>query len=192
MHGLGRPAACHLCPRPCLAFLKPGCDGGNGMLCLDHAGLAALRQALGGTVGKTGRAGQDGLAREALHECMRLGLDPKAVAPALSGLAGRPDPNIATVLSSLAAGPSPRPGGPRSASAWPVPVWPYTWASERLATALVLGVCPILLQRSPDVPLESWLGCLGQEGKGVPHRDRLHAALAVAGLDMSGTTVAAG
>jgi hypothetical protein len=162
------------------------------MLCLDHAGLAALRQALGGVGGKTGRGGQDGPAREALHECMRLGLDPTAVAPALAGLPGSPDRNVAAMLSSLAAGPSPRPDGSWSASDWPVPVWPYTWASERLAAALVLGVCPILLQRSPDVPLESWLGCLGQEGKGPPHRDRLRAALAVAGLDMTGTKAAAG
>jgi hypothetical protein len=116
---------------------------------------------------------------------MRLGLAPVAAAPALAGSTDRTG-----TLAALAAGTAPAEGRPRPAAPWPVPLWPYAWAWERLAAGLVLGICPILLQRSPDVPLEAWLDCLDPAGTGPPARDRLRAALATAGLDEAATTAA--
>lgn len=136
---LGRPAACFLCPRPCLAFARPEAAG-SGLLCLDHAGFAATAKAQGQA------------AVTLLAACVRQGIDPLAAAPALAGL---PAQEALAAVSAWVEGRS-APPAPAPRSGTPVLAWPDPQAAARIEAGLNLGICPILLQRCPDIPLESW------------------------------------
>ncbi|MDR1855963.1 MAG: hypothetical protein LBR22_02210 [Desulfovibrio sp.] len=89
----GKPAACHHCPSPCLAWLK-GDDG--WILCADHEGAAAAFEKCGAE------------APILLARCFRLGLDAALCAP----LVPEKVP-LESVLTDLAtkATPPPAPGG---------------------------------------------------------------------------------
>jgi len=174
---LGRSAACYLCPRPCLAYLKPEKVSAGGLLCIDHAGFAAICEACPGSV------------PQALQSCARLGIDPVAAAPLLRGVAPT---EIETVLSPAITGQAPLSACQNGAAAqgsgvasWPVPVWPYAEAAERLAAGLVLGICPVLMQRCPQIPLEKWLAGLDGWDGDAPLGEKLIATLLPAGLPKS-------
>lgn len=183
---LGRPAACHICPRPCMAYLRPAIVEG-GILCADHEGFAALSKAC-----------PDALPR-ALLTCARLGLNPVAassilhgirpelVGAALEGLLTSPlgsenSENVLSVPGSTGKLPQSDQIAPIRAEApsTPVPLWPYDGAGKRLAAGLVLGICPILLQRLPDVALERWIDGLDDGEKGLSLMERLTSAIAIA------------
>jgi hypothetical protein len=156
---LGRVAACWLCPRPCLAFLAPAPPQNNGALCSDHLGLAALYDALGEA------------APEALHACSRHGFDAQAASMLLKNAGAVPgacDGLLADWASGRSAPPATAPG-PLAKS---FPIAPRTEAESRAAAGLTLGICPILLQRCKDIPVDHWLEPLGQDA-----RVKLDAAL---------------
>lgn len=159
----GRAAACHLCPRPCLAYL-PGAAGPagaeGGVLCADHAGYAALAAALGEA------------APSALHACSRFGFDALALAPVLAGRGGEDPAGLCAAWaegreSLPAPAPAPEAGAPSA---------PEAWAGGRRAAGMVLGICPILMQRCPEVLLDLWTA-------GRWTGETLNSAIAAAGLN---------
>lgn len=162
---LGRAAACWLCPRPCLAYLKPDLRSREGALCADHVGLAALYDALGQA------------APAALLACARHGFDARAASTLLKNAGAAPDPDAAeTLLAEWASGKSSPPAPLAQPTGSPIPRAPQVEAEQREAAGLILGICPILLQRCPDLSLDLWLAPLGEAA-----RRKLDAA--IAGLD---------
>jgi len=161
----GRAAACHLCPRPCLAYLPAG-PGDCAILCADHAGYAALAAALGNG------------AAAALRACSRFGFDARALAPAL---AAQPDQDPDALCAAWVAGRASLPELAATPAGAPAPCAPQPGARERLAAGLVLGICPILMQRCADVSPDLWTADLGAGAK-----DALAAAVAAAGLAAPG------
>ncbi|MGE5790545.1 MAG: aldehyde ferredoxin oxidoreductase N-terminal domain-containing protein [Syntrophaceae bacterium] len=142
---LGRNRACYHCPSPCMTYAAPGKPGPGkeGVLLLDHAGWAALS-----------RKSEDALPL--LKRCLELGLDPCAVGNALRE--DRPLREAMNAVEALArAGASideeEYPSAPgidsrtyrlfgggitpiASGSAWP----------DRVAAAMLLGICPVFMQ----------------------------------------------
>lgn len=142
---LGRNRACYHCPCPCMTWAAPGKPGPGkeGVLLMDHAGWAALS-----------RKSEDALPL--LKRCMELGLDPLA-----AGYALREDRPLREAMSAVEAlgqagvsideedypsalGIDSRTyrlfGGGitpiASGSAWP----------DRVAAAMLLGICPVFMQ----------------------------------------------
>jgi aldehyde:ferredoxin oxidoreductase len=142
---LGRNRACYHCPSPCMTYAAPGKPGPGkeGLLLMDHAGWAALS-----------RKSDDALP--ILKRCLELGLDPLAAGYAL--LEDRPLREAMNAVEALAeAGASideeDYPSAPgidsrtcrlfgggitpiASGAAWP----------DRVAAAMLLGVCPVFMQ----------------------------------------------
>jgi aldehyde:ferredoxin oxidoreductase len=142
---LGRNRACYHCPCPCMTWAAPGKPGPDkeSILLMDHAGWAALS-----------RKSEDALPL--LKRCLDLGLDPCAVGNALRE--DRPLREAMNAVEALAqAGASvdeeDYPSAPgidsrvyhilgggitplASGSAWP----------DRVAAAMLLGICPIFMQ----------------------------------------------
>ena len=144
-----------------MAYLRPSASG-EGILCMDHAGFAAMSAAC-----------PEALPL-ALRECTRLGIDPVA---ASSFLRGVKTDSVGAALQELLSGTSEMRQPALNALATPVPLWPYPEAGERLAAGLVLGICPILLQRLPDIALEKWINGLDTGPGTVPLRDKLSASI---------------
>ena len=141
---LGRNRACYHCPCPCMTYTAFGKTGPEkeGLLMLDHAGWAALS-----------RKSEDALPL--LRKCLEMGLDPLAAGQVL-----RDDRALKEALKSLEAlvtggasideedypsapGIDTRDyrllGGITSLSSG------KSW-TERVAAALILGICPVFMQ----------------------------------------------
>lgn len=141
---LGRNRACYHCPCPCMTSTTFGKTGPEkeGLLMLDHAGWAALS-----------RKSED--AFPLLRKCLEMGLDPLAAGLVLRE--DRPMKEALNALEALVAGGAPideedYPAAPgidtrdyrllggitplSSGKAW----------TERVAAALILGVCPVFVQ----------------------------------------------
>ncbi|MCE5335677.1 MAG: hypothetical protein LLG06_13920 [Desulfobacteraceae bacterium] len=156
---LGRPAACHSCPWPCMAYLKPG-PSTNGLLCADHAGFAALCGAC-----------PDSLP-SALEACLRLGIDPVSGASAFRGV--QPDA-FGKAIENLFAGVPPAKGPEFS-----FPLLSQKEAPERALAGMVLGICPILVQRCPDIPVGQWAAGPDSDPEAASFGDMLKASLQLA------------
>jgi aldehyde:ferredoxin oxidoreductase len=142
---LGRNRACYHCPCPCMTWAAPGKPGPEkeGVLLMDHAGWAALS-----------RKSEDALPL--LKRCLELGLDPLAAGYALRE--DRPLREAMNAVEALAAAgvsidEEDYPSAPgidsriyrlfgggitpiASGSAWP----------DRVAAAMLLGICPVFMQ----------------------------------------------
>jgi len=142
---LGRNRACYHCPCPCMTHAAPGKPGSEKeeVLLMDHAGWAALS-----------RKSEDALPL--LKRCLGLGLDPCAVGNAL-----REDRSLQEAMNAVEAlaqagvsiDEEDYPSAPgidsrtyrlfgggitpiASGSAWP----------DRVAAAMLLGICPVFMQ----------------------------------------------
>ena len=142
---LGRNRACYHCPCPCMtyaAFSKSG-PGKEGLLLMDHAGWAALS-----------RKSEDALPL--LRRCLELGLDPLAAGTGLRE--DRPLREAMKAVEALAtAGASideeeyPSASGIdtriyRILGGGVMPLVSGTTWSDRVAEAMLLGICPIFVQ----------------------------------------------
>lgn len=144
--------ACFHCPAPCMVHAEfaetdPRLPGGpkkkGGVLLLDHMGWIALAKKRGGQ------------SLPLLREALRLGLDPSAAASFLPR-EGTPASDL-DALSALAQ------GGPALSPSTASPTTDLTFggglspigtgeeARRITALAFVLGVCPLFLQRFPQV-----------------------------------------
>ncbi len=154
---IGRNRACYHCPCPCMTysgFKKPGSDTEKeGLLLMDHQGWASLSV-------------KSDDALPLLQRCLQLGLDPRAAGYSLRD--DRPLRESLTAIDRLSTGgasideedyPSVPDidsrtyrifgGGivPLSGSSWP----------ERVATAMLMGVCPIFMQIARRLTLSDLL-----------------------------------
>jgi len=151
-----RAASCFHCPAPCMVHarfaaadpsLPLGPKRQNGLLLLDHQGFMAVAQKRPGT------------ALPLFAESVRLGLDPCAAAPFLPAEGGKETlASDFAVLSDLTRGSGPSPTLTVTSAAADLsfggsPLLPATGkeARRRTALAFVLGVCPLFLQRFPQV-----------------------------------------
>jgi aldehyde:ferredoxin oxidoreductase len=144
---LGRNRACYHCPCPCMThvdYARPGTDKKkDGILMMDHAGWAAL-------------SGKSENALALLDKCLELGLDPRA-----AGLGLREDgpmrEALKTIESLAAAGASINeddyPSAPeieartyRLFGGGITPLLAGNAWTERVAAALILGICPVFIQ----------------------------------------------
>jgi aldehyde:ferredoxin oxidoreductase len=144
---LGRNRACYHCPCPCMThadYARPGTDKKkDGILMMDHAGWVAL-------------SGKSENALVLLDKCLELGLDPRA-----AGLGLREDgpmrEALKTIESLAAAGASidedDYPSAPeieartyRLFGGGITPLLAGNAWTERVAAALILGICPVFIQ----------------------------------------------
>ena len=147
-----RDAACFHCPAPCMvhaefAETNPRLPGGpkkkGGVLLLDHMGWIALAKKRGGQ------------SLPLLREALRLGLDPSAAASFLPR-EGTPASDIDALSAMAKGGPalSPSTASPTTDLTFGgglAPIGTGEAARKRNALAFVLGVCPLFLQRFPQV-----------------------------------------
>lgn len=157
--------ACYHCAAPCLGYVrikgrsrgKPG--KGEGFLLLDHLGFLSLMR-------KTGRE-----APIFMKECLERGLDPIGVA---SRLDGGKESSLDT-LQKLADERVPLRQGPPGSEApgedsllfgggIPRIVPDRRLWGRRVAEAMVLGLCPIMMLRFPALEVPSFLGLVQREG----------------------------
>jgi aldehyde:ferredoxin oxidoreductase len=142
---LGRDRACYHCPCPCMSYAVAGRTGQEreGLLLLDHAGWAALSR-------------KSESALPLLMRCLELGLDPLAAGLALRE--DRPLKEALTAVENLAAEgtsiveedyPSVSGIEERDYRILGGGITPLstgsTW-TERAASALILGICPVFIQ----------------------------------------------
>jgi aldehyde:ferredoxin oxidoreductase len=144
---LGRNRACYHCPCPCMTyagFKKPGAGAENdGLLLMDHVGWAALS-----------RKSEDALPL--LLRCLDLGLDPLA-----AGYGLREDrplreamnaiEALATVRASIDEEDYPSASGVDSRTyrlfgGGTTPLSSGKTWTDRVAAAMILGICPIFMQ----------------------------------------------
>ncbi|HTZ39476.1 MAG TPA: hypothetical protein VMB77_04940, partial [Syntrophales bacterium] len=144
---IGRNRACYHCPCPCMTyagFRKPG-DGTEkeGLLLMDHSGWASLSL-------------KSNDALPLLHRCLELGLDPRAAGYGLRE--DRPLRESINAIDKLATTgasideedyPSTPDIDTRTYRIFGGGIPPLAsgevW-TERVATAMILGVCPIFMQ----------------------------------------------
>jgi aldehyde:ferredoxin oxidoreductase len=163
---LGRNRACYHCPCPCMTYAasgKPGTDK-EGLLLMDHAGWAALS-----------RKTDDALP--ILKRCLELGLDPCAVGNALRD--DRPLREAMNALEALAAAGASideedYPSAPgidsrtyrlfgggvtplASGDAWP----------DRVAAAMILGICPVFIQMAGRLDRSDLLRFLSSDAEEI-------------------------
>jgi len=144
---LGRNRACYHCPCPCMTyagFKKPGADTEkDGLLLMDHSGWAAL-------------SCKSDDALPLLKRCHELGLDPCAVGNALRE--DRPLREAMNVIESLAVSgvhideedyPSAPGIDSRTYRLFGGGITPLSsgkaW-TDRVAAAMILGICPLFIQ----------------------------------------------
>lgn len=142
---IGRNRACYHCPCPCMTYavLKKSRTEKEGLLLMDHAGFIAL-------------ALKSDDALPLLRRCLELGLDPLAAGNVLGD--HRPlSESMNAIEKIVSAGASIRNRDHPSASGIETRVYRVfgggipplssgrTWA-ERVASAMILGVCPIFIQ----------------------------------------------
>lgn len=165
MNYLGRSAACRLCVRPCLAYMKPE-KAGSGQLCTDHAGFAAMSESCPASV------------PQALAICARLGLDPASAASAIGGV---PAADIESALADLSSDRTARPET-ESVVKPPVPLLSHPGSEQKLAVGLILGVCPLLMQRWTEVPRDNWPAGMEEEKGTASIGEMLNASLTLTGF----------
>jgi aldehyde:ferredoxin oxidoreductase len=143
---LGRNRACYHCPCPCMTYAsikKPGADKEkNGLLMMDHSGWVAL-------------SGKSEDALPLLQRCLELGLDPRAAGHGLRE--DRPLREALKTIETLAAGapvdeennPSAPDIDSRTYRLFGGGITPLlsgkSW-TERVAAAMILGICPVFIQ----------------------------------------------
>jgi len=142
---IGRDRACYHCPCPCMSYAAAGRTGQEreGLLLMDHAGWAALSR-------------KSESALPLLMRCLELGLDPLAAGLALRE--DRPLKEALTAVEKLAAEgasiveedyPSVSGIEERDYRILGGGITPLstgsTW-TERAASALILGICPVFIQ----------------------------------------------
>ncbi len=162
---LGRPAACRLCVRPCLAYMKPE-KVGSGLLCTDHAGFAAMSESCPDSV------------PQALAICARLGLNPVSAASAIGGV---PAADIEKALTDLPLNRTARPDA-ESVVKRPVLLLSHPGAEEKLAVGSILGICPLLMQRWAELPGDNWPTGMEEEEGTASIGKMLNASLTLTGL----------
>jgi hypothetical protein len=143
---LGRNRACYHCPCPCMTYAslkKSGTDREkDGLLMMDHSGWIALSS-----------KSEDALPL--LQRCLELGLDPRAVGNGLRQ--DRPLREALKTIETLAAGAaievSDYPSAPeidaniyRLFGGGITPLLPGKSWTERVAAAMILGICPVFIQ----------------------------------------------
>jgi len=145
-------AACFHCPAPCMAHARfawsdprrpQGEKREESVLLMDHSGWIALAQRRPGT------------ALPLLAESIRLGLDPVAVASLLPAVGEGGLSFDIDLLAALAQGTGPSQSGSSMVAALifggsPILAGTGDESRRRAALALVLGLCPIFLQRFPE------------------------------------------
>lgn len=171
---LGRNRACYHCPTPCMthaSWKRPATKDQEGLLLMDHAGWAAL-------------AAKSEEALHLLNRCLELGLDPVAaghrleedrslredmgVLESLAGPVSRDEEDHdlpdaagvdATTFRVLGAGIPALASG----SAW----------SDRAATAMILGICPIFLQLAGRLDRADLLRFLSTDSAEIKALDKI-------------------
>jgi hypothetical protein len=142
----GRNRACYHCPSPCMTYAslkKSGADKEkDGLLMMDHSGWVALSS-----------KSEDALPL--LQRCLELGLDPCAVGNGL--LEDRPLREALRTIETLAAGASideeNYPSAPdidariyRLFGGGITPLSSGKIWTDRVAAAMILGICPVFIQ----------------------------------------------
>jgi len=142
---LGRNRACYHCPCPCMTYATPAKTGQEreGLLLLDHAGWAGLSR-------------KSESALPLLGRCLELGLDPLAAGQALRE--DRPLKEALSAVEALASGGTSvveedYPSAPgidahdyRLLGGGITPLSAGRAWTERVAAALILGICPVFVQ----------------------------------------------
>ncbi len=137
---LGRNRACYHCPCPCMThgnFKKPGTEKEReGLLLMDHPGWVALSR-------------KSEHALPLLQRCVELGLDPHAAGITLQE--DRPLREVLKAIEALAAARAPideedYPSVYRLFGGGIIPLMSGKAWTDRVAAAMILGVCPIFMQ----------------------------------------------
>jgi aldehyde:ferredoxin oxidoreductase len=142
--------ACYHCPSPCMTHVRyswrdPGKKevkkSEEGLLLLDHTGCIALAK----------KAGKNILP--VLRACLRNGLDPAAVAEMLPQ--GQTLPDYLNAIDKIVSDNPPRMTDPSEAQrlfgGGVPPILTGDLLEKRVALAMVLGVCPVILLRFPQI-----------------------------------------
>ncbi len=163
---IGQNRACYHCPCPCMTYasFKKSKTEKEGLLLMDHAGWIAL-------------ALKSDDALPLLKRCLELGLDPLAAGYVLG--AHRPLGESMNAIEKIASTGAPIDKrhdpleygiGPRMYRIFGGGVPPLssgrTWA-ERVASAMILGICPIFIQMAARLGRDDLLRFLLTDGEGI-------------------------
>lgn len=165
---LGRNRACYHCPCPCMTYAgvkKPGAGTEkDGLLLMDHVGWTSLS-----------RKSENALPL--LRRCLELGLDPRAVGYGLrEDLPVREAVNIIEEFASAGASIDDEdyPSAPdidariyRLFGGGITPLLAGTAWTDRVAEAMILGICPIFIQIPGRLDRTDLLRFLSSDAEGI-------------------------